>query len=222
MRKIYSLLLILICVCLNVNAQWYDLIYDSEHLNIINQNHAMRLLSEKQFQNSQSDMKKKLDKINENFLKVIAAKKMVEESLFNVNSGLKNARSVHNISDLVIDITKNISKLSSVCSKHPEYSFVSKKYIIYAVNEVTALQKEVTEFALSGKKNIMMNYHQRDGVLRDVQIRLSLINSNLILSRRSIERAISLGFIKGATPFGDWISRDEYLVRNIINRSKYL
>lgn len=221
MRKIYSTILLFLCVNLNSYSQ-YGTIFDATHLQLVMENNAMRTISEKQFQSTGKGMKDKLDKINQNYLKVVATKLIVEQSLCSVNSALLNAKSVQNIATQIEEITSNMEKLSTVCRDNPQYSYVGRKYIEYAVEQSLALQTEVTQFALSGSKNIVMNYQQRDEVIRDIAMRLSLINANLILTRNSINRAVRLGFIKGASPFGDWINTDERMVQDIITRSKYL
>lgn len=207
--------------CFVMNCYSQNAIIDIGRFELLTANHAMRVVSEKQFQNDAKAMKSNLDKINENYLKVVAAKAVITEALFNVNSALKNAKSVQYIAEQVLQINKNAQDLIKICANNPEYTHLARKYVDNIIVQCAGLQADVSKLALSGANNIMMNYHERDGIIRDVSVRLSLINSNLTLITRSIKKAKSIGWLKGATPFGNWINQDRRIVEDIIRRSKF-
>lgn len=207
--------------CFVVNCYSQSAVVDLGRVELLTANHAMRILSENQFQSDAKSMKSNLDKINENYLKIIAAKAVINEALFNVNSALKNAKSVQYIAEQIVEINKNTQNLINVCASNPEYTHLARKYVDNIIVQCTGLQTEISKLALSGANNIMMNYHERDGIIRDISVRLTLINSNLTLITRSIKKAKSVGWLKGATPFGNWINQDKRIVEDIIRRSKF-
>jgi hypothetical protein len=225
MRKNYKFLpLVLLVFLISQKATCqYGVGFDATRFGLVNSNFAARLVGEATAQNSAEKIKKNFDKINENYAKLIVAKTVVDDALCNVNSALKNGLAVKETLKTVEDIYENAMRLVQVGSKYPQYSHLTKVYIENAASQAMALQSDVLNIALKGKENnIIMNYNYRDQIVRDVFIRLRLINADLQLACRSIEQAASLGFLRGATPFGGWIDKDKQIVEQIINQAKYL
>lgn len=225
MRKNYKFLpLVLLVFLISQKASCqYGVGFDATRFGLVNSNFAARLVGEATAQSSAEKIKKNFDKINENYAKLIVAKTLVDDALGNVNSALKNALAVKEINVTLIDILSNSQKLLSLGAKYPLYSPITKVYMENAYMQALALEKDITNIALKGKENnIIMNYNYRDQIVRDVFIRLRLINADLQLACRSIEQAASLGFLRGATPFGGWIDKDKQIVEQIINQAKYL
>lgn len=199
----------------------YGVGIDTEMFKIVNSNFTVRLVGEATAQNTANKIKKNLDKVNENYAKLVAAKAIVDDALCNVNSALKNALVIKEIWNTSNEVYISMTELWAIGQKYPHYSHLTKKYIEDAIAQAIALQSEVTNIALKGsEKNIVMNYNHRDQLIRDVFIRLRLINSDLQLARMSIEQAVSLGWFKGATPFGQWVSNDRQIVEQTIAQAK--
>lgn len=222
MRKSYSILLVMILL-ISPNLFSQSVAFDKTTFQLVNSNFAVRLASEYAMQDQAKGIKDNLDKVNQNYAKLILAKATVEDALCNVNSALKNSLAIKEIGTIVTDIFSNSQKLLALGARYPHYSHITKVYMENAVMQALSLEKEIAEIALKGKeKNIVMNYNYRDQIVRDVFIRLRLINSNLQLACRSIEGAVSVGFLKGATPFGQWISNDRMIVEQIISQAKHM
>lgn len=222
MQNVYKLILFLF-VPLNLMAQSNPVIFDKTNFALINSNFAVRLAAEKTAQNRANELKGNLDKVNENYTKLIVAKNVVSDALGNVNSALKNSLAVREMGNIIVDIYSNSRYLLEIGAKYPLYSHIAKVHMENAILQALALEKDISNIALKGKEhNILMNYHYRDVIIRDVYIRLKLINSGLLMASQSIEQAAKLGFLKGATPFGDWINSDVRIANEIINRAKNL
>ena len=224
MQRIYKILFwIVFSLVPGICSAQYGVGVDKEMFKIVNSNFAVRLAGEATAQNTANKIKKNMDKVNENYAKLIAAKTIVDDALCNVNSALKNALAVKETLKTVEEDYNNAARLMEIGSKYPQYSHITKVYVENAAVQAMALQSDVLNIALKGQeKNIIMNYNHRDQIIRDVFIRLRLINSNLQLARTSIEQAVSLGFFKGATPFGQWASSDKDIVDQIIAQAKYM
>jgi hypothetical protein len=225
MRKNYkflSLVLLVFLISQKATCQ-YGVGFDATRFGLVNSNFAARLVGEATAQSSAKKIKSNLDKVNENYAKLIVAKTIVDDALCNVNSALKNALAVKEVLNTLEEISESAILLVQTGSKYPQYSHLTKVYVENAALQAIALQNDVLNIALKGQeKNIIMNYNYRDQIVRDVYIRLRLINADLQLACRSIKRAASLGFLRGATPFGGWIDKDKQIVEQIINQAKYL
>lgn len=226
MQKKYKVLvtaIFIFCgVSLNTRAQ-YPVKFDAENLLIQNLNFVARESAEQLERKSANKMKSNLDKMNENLTQVIWAKNVVSDALQNVNSALKNSLAIKDMGSIMIDIYNNSEKLISIGIKHPQYSHITKVYVENTILQALAINNEISSFALKGgNDNVLMNYRHRDAIIRDVYIRLRIINGNLHLATVAINNAISLGFWKGATPFGSWINSDRAIAQDIINRAKRL
>ncbi|MDR1501999.1 MAG: hypothetical protein LBT43_06045 [Prevotella sp.] len=225
MRKNYKFLpLVLLVFLISQKATCqYGVGFDATRFGLVNSNFAARLVGEATAQSSAKKIKSNLDKVNENYAKLIVAKTIVDDALCNVNSALKNALAVKEVLNTLEEISESAILLVQTGSKYPQYSHLTKVYVENAALQAIALQNDVLNIALKGQeKNIIMNYNYRDQIVRDVYIRLRLINADLQLACRSIKQAASLGFLRGATPFGGWIDKDKQIVEQIINQAKYL
>ncbi|MDO5664483.1 MAG: hypothetical protein Q4G63_04390 [Bacteroidia bacterium] len=181
------------------------------------------MASEMQFENITRKSNDYLNDANKNLAKFLVAKKKVHDALLNVNSAFKNSLQVKQIATQIGDIFKNIDGLRAEIASEPQYAVFVRNYINNLVYHSLALSEMVTKIALTGgENNILMNYQQRDELLRDVSVRLSLINANLSLMREHIYFAKADGFWKSINPFKDWIGQDRRIVGDIIRRSKYL
>lgn len=221
MRKIYNIFLFILFSS-GVYSQVGDFVLDKNHLTLTIQNSTTRLMSSYIQQNSASNMKEASNSMHEKYATILFIQNQIENSLFNVNSALKNAKAVQNIPLQITEIYNELRELVELCNQHPQYAFLGREYLQYGAEQAIALNNEVQKFALSGAKNIMMNYRERDQVIREVQVRLSLIRANIQLVKITVRRAVKIGFLRAATPFGNWINNDVILVKDIIKRSKYL
>lgn len=195
---------------------------DSEMLSLVIQNQVVRESSELYLQREATNSKNKLQKINEAYIQVVAIHTQLVDALENVNSTFTQIHKVKNIVNQTNGIMVNAVKVAQLCSQHPQYSSLVQKHIVNALQHVTGLREDMDKIALRGSNNLLMNYRERDEIIRTITIRLALINANLVLMRKSLERAIKLGFWKSVVPFGNWVNTDMRMVNDIIRRSKFL
>lgn len=222
MQNVYKFVctLFLIGISISVSAQ-YPVKYDVENHLLQNLNFFAREGGEDLNQRQSTKIKNNLDEMNKDIAKVILAKNMVSEGLLNVNSALKNSLAVKDMIRILEDITSNANALMQIQMKNPLYARLARKYVTDAVHQAISLHDEISKIALSNR-NIAMNWQYRDGIIREVYVRLRLINSDLTLAKRSIEMAMRVGFWRGATPFGNWVNTDKRIALGIINRIKHL
>lgn len=219
MRKCCSLLL-LIAISSTVYSQ--KAIVDGKMAELVIQNYMTRSASEKFLKDQASKSKKNLDKMNEAYLQVVFVHNQIVNSLENVNSSFKQIHKIKNMTVYVSEIIQNSEAVVNLCAKHPQYSTLGYKHAQNALQHVISLQNEITNFALKGTNNLLMNYRERDEIVRDISTQLVLINANLVLFRKAIERAIKVGFFRSVVPFGNWVNKDVRMVQDIIQRSKFL
>lgn len=222
MRKSYSLLICFFLVFCPSKAQVVDVIVDQEHATLSVDNALVRRVSAMVKSNNANRTLNSYNDMSSNHAAILIIQDRIENSLFNVNSALKNALAVKDIPEQIAAIYTELNVVMETCKNHPEFSFLGKKYLEYGAEQAIALNNEVQVFALSGSSNIMMNYRERDEVIRDIRVRLGLIRANLQLVTITLNRAVKIGFLRAATPFGNWLNNDKILVNDIIRRSKYL
>lgn len=223
MKKLIFLLCFIKISSLMYSQNYVTLFYDRRNFAIVQENHLMRMTSEMQFENITRKSNDYFTDANKNLAKFLVAKKKVHDALLNVNSAFKNCLQVKQIAKQIDDIFKNIDGLRAEIALEPQYSVFVRSYINNLVYHSLALSEMVTNIALTGgENNILMNYQQRDALLRDVSSRLHIINANLSLMRQHIYFAKADGFWKSVNPFKDWIAQDRRIVGDIIRRSKYL
>lgn len=221
MRKSYNILIGFLMMFCTTKAQ-VDIIFDREHAALNTENSLVRNLSASgQAKNAKENLSA-YNNMTTSHATILIIQERIENSLFNVNSALKNALAVKDITEQIAQLYTELNIVMETCREYPEFSFLGRQYLEYGAEQAIALSNEVQTFALSGSGNIMMNYRERDEVIRDIQVRIGLIRANLQLVTITLRRAAKIGFLKAATPFGNWLNNDKILVKDIIKRSKYL
>lgn len=222
--KKFILIFIAVFSITAINAQSYvTFFYDPINFGIVFSNHNMRMASEQQFINTTNKTNEAINRANENIAKFVVAKKKVHDALLNVNSLFKNAKQVKGIIKQFNAILESSDKLSKEIASAPEFAFLKVKYIDDILDQSIMLYKLVNDVAFAGgEKNIMMNYRERDALLRDISFRLHLINANINLMQKGIYYAKMDGFWKSANPFKKWINQDKRIIEGIIRKVKYI
>ena len=217
-------LIILLFVCFSTLAfgqSYVTVIYDAKHLAIVNENGAVRLVSEQTHNNMLGNIRRHIDDINVNLSSVVLVQNMIHRSLTQVDRALKSGRSVLHIGRLVQDIASHSTKMLETAKGEPWLLLFAEDVARQLKDRGINLAAEVSDFVLQEGKNVLMDYEKRDHIMRKIILELKVIRALVFSMERSMYYAKVGGVLKMANPYRNFINMDKRKADEII-RNYYL
>ncbi len=200
---------------------YVTIIYDAKHLAIVNQNGAVRLVSEQAHNNMLGNIRRRIDDINVNLSSVVLVQNMIHRSLTEVDRALKSGRSALHIARLVDDIATHNTKMLETAKGEPWLLLFAEDVSRQLKDRGINLAVEVSEFVLQEGKNILMDYEKRDHLMRKIILELKVIRALVFSMERSMYWAKAGGVLKTANPYRNFINMEKRKADEII-RNYYL
>lgn len=198
------------------------MVVDPQHLATVLQNGAVRSAAESTHEQYLSKISGNIDDLNTNAGSVVIAQTMIYESLSNVNSALKDGRTVRNLAVIIADMTRYINQALDMAKDQPYLLLFAGNIASQMRTRSTALVTDVSSFILKDGDNVLADYNARDQLLRKVTQQLQMLDGLAYGAWKSIYWARQRGLIASATPFAAYLSQDQALVSRIIQQAKYL
>lgn len=220
--KTQLIILLFICLSTSVFGQSYvTIVYDAKHLAIVNENGAVRLVSEQAHNNMLGNIRGSIDDISVNLSSVVLVQNMINRSLTEVDRALKSGRSVLHISKLVQGIATLSTKMLETAKGEPWLLLFAEDVARQLKDRGINLAAEVSEFVLQEGKNVLMDYEKRDHLMRKIILELKVIRALVFSMERSMYWAKAGGALKTANPYRNFINMDKRKADEII-RNYYL
>ncbi len=220
--KTQLIILLSICLSTSVFGQSYvTIIFDAKHLAIVNENGAVRLVSEQAHNNMLGNIRESIDDINVNLSSVVLVQNMINRSLTEVDRALKSGRSALHISRLVQDIATHSTKMLETAKGEPWLLLFAEDASRQLTDRGINLATEVSEFVIQDGKNVLMDYEKRDHLMRKIILELKVIRALVFSMERSMYWAKAGGALKTANPYRNFINMDKRKADEII-RNLYL
>lgn len=191
-------------------------VFDREHFLIINENAAMRNLSEIGYQESLKGIRKNTDDIGLNVSSLALVETMILRSLSQVNEALKDAIQVKQIGRTLQKIYTLSDKTIDMASENPVLLLFAETYIRQAKERSFALVTEVSTFVLSEGENLLINPNVRDQLLVKIQNEIDLIASYMLAVKNTMYWANINGVLKRLNPYQAYINQNLNLVNQIL------
>jgi len=191
-------------------------VFDRNHLRIVNENGAMRNSSELLYHQSLEGIKKNTDDIGVNTASLAMLQTIIHRSLTEVNEALKDAIQVKYIAQLFQMIDTNNNEVLTMASQDPILLLFAEEYISQVKERSLSLVTEVSGFILGQGNNVLINHNVRDELLSKVRTELQLINSYMLTVKNSMYWAKMNGVLKKLNPYQAYINQDLNLVNRIL------
>lgn len=209
--------MLITCLSTMVFGQSYvTIVYDAKHLAIVNENGAVRLVSEQTHNNMLGNIRGRIDDINMNLSSVVLVQGMIHRSLTEVDQALKSGRSVLHIARLVQDIGTHSAKMLETAKGEPWLLLFVEGAARQLKDRGITLASEVSEFVLQEGKNVLMDYEKRDQFMRKIILELKVIRALVFSIERSMYWAKINGGLKTANPYRNFINMDKRKADEII------
>ena len=204
------------------SQSYVTLIIDAKHLAIVNENGAVRLASEIKHNDMLRSIQKNTQDINLNLSVMQMTKRMVLESMNQVNELQKTGWSVQHVSRLLTEIIQQSAGMLDEAKSEPWLLLFAEGTARQLKERGVNLASEVSAFVLKEGANVLIDYAKRDGLLRKIILDLKVIRALLYSMRRSMYYAKINGVLLSANPFKDFINKDKRLVDEILRGYKTL
>ncbi|MBD1424040.1 hypothetical protein [Sphingobacterium arenae] len=206
-------------ICLSTLAfgqSYVTIIYDAKHLAIVNENGAVRLVSEQAHNNMLGNIRGRIDDINVNLSSVVLVQQMIHRALTEVDEALKSGRSALHIARLVQDIGSHSAKMLETAKGEPWLLLFAEDVALQLKNRGMQLAADVSGFVLQEGKNVLMDYEKRDQLMRKIILELKVIRALVFSMERSMYWAKINGALKTANPYRNFINMDKRKADEII------
>lgn len=196
-------------------------VYDRRHLEIINENAAMRNVSEITYQQNLEAIRKNTDDIGVNMASLAMVQTMVYRSLSEVNEALKDAIQVKQMGRIIQQIYLTSDQIIEIASQDPILLLFAETYLGQAKERSLSLVAEVSSFILT-EGNVLISYNARDELLTMVYNELQMINAYILAVRNSMYWAKVNGVLRKLNPYQAYINQDINLINRILIQKKSL
>lgn len=197
-------------------------IYDRRHLEIINENAAMRNVSEITYQQNLEAIRRNTDDIGVNMASLAIVQTMIHRSLSEVNEALKDAIQVKQIGRITQQIYSTSDQIIEIASQDPILLLFAETYLGQAKERSSSLVAEVSSFILAEGSNVLISYNARDELLTMVYDELQMINAYILAVRNSMYWAKVNGVLRKLNPYQSYINQDINLINRILIQKKSL
>ena len=216
----WILIIALAVLAKNLPAQ--TMVYDRNHFQIVNENAAMRNVSEIGYQNSLDEIRRNTDDIGVNMASLALVQTMIHQSLSEVNEALKDAIQVKQMGRIIQQIYSTSDQVMESASHDPILLLFAETYLSQAKERSLSLVSEVSDFILAEGSNILISHNVRDELLTKVYRELQMINAYMLAVRNSMYWAKINGTLKKLNPYQTYINKDINLINQILIQKQTL
>lgn len=216
------LILFLVWPFLAENTYSQTTVYDAGHLNVVNENGAVRVSSEITYQSSLEQIKKNTNDIGVNLGSVVLVQNMIHQSLTGINEALKDGIQIKQMGYLINDLFKNSKEAIEIARSNPVLVLFAEDAARQMKERGVALVGDVSGFVLANKENVLMNYNVRDELIRKVIKELRIMNALIYGIKQNMHYARMNGIFRSVNPYRQYMQKDFQLIDDIIRKRQML
>lgn len=221
MKAPMALLLILLPAAA-MSQSYVTIVYDAQHLAIVNENGVVRLAAEQLHTGMLVDIREKLGQVNINLSSVALVQRMVYRSLTEVDQALKTGRSAVQVGRLVNEILVHGNRLLETAQSEPWLLLFAQEASAKLKDRGVRLAAEVSDFILKEGTGALMDYEKRDQLMRKIILELKVIRALLFSMEKSMYWAAMNGIWKSVNPYRTFINLDKAKAEEIIRNYRLL
>jgi hypothetical protein len=217
-----TLMSLLMAAGLINQADAQRVVYDKKHFQVVNENAIARHAAELSHNQYLEKIDQNLQTINLNVGSVVTAQSIIYDGLSNVNSALKNGRTVLQMGSIVAELISYTNKMLVMARSEPYLLLFAEDFGNQMRARSTRVLTDVSGFIMKEGSNVLMDYNNRDQLLCKVTQELQLLCSLAYGAWKAMYWAKQQGIVRSLNPFADFIIQDRQMVENIIREAKYL
>lgn len=146
----------------------------------------------------------------------------IYKGLSQVSSILTNLADVQEISRITIGMTDDLNKGLAVAAKNPVLLVFAQEQANYFYTRAAKLALEVSQFALKGGGDNLMDSGERAKLINKVLTEMLILRSLTYGMYRAMYYAQMRGILRSLNPFQGYVNIDQQIMDDILNKRKYL
>lgn len=146
----------------------------------------------------------------------------IYKGLSQVSSILTNLSDVNEISRITIGMTDDINKGLDIARKNPVFLVFAEQQANFFYARATKLALEVSNFALKGGKDNLMDSGERSKILNHILTEMLILRSLTYGMYRAMYYAQMRGLLRSLNPFGGYVNMDMQIMNDIVAKRQYL
>lgn len=198
------------------------IVFDRNHLAIVNENGATRLAAENTHLGYLGSINRSLDDINLNISSVVLVQTIIHQSLTQVNQALKTGIGALQVGNLVSEIVAEGNNILTMARQNPATLLFAEDVARQLRTRGINLAAEVSSFILRDGRDVMMDFEKRDALMRKVILELRVMRALAYSMSRAIYWAGINGLLKSANPYRTYTNMDINKGREIAAGIRYL
>ena len=200
------------------NAQYYyQLYYNLELQAQVTANQAVRVASEKLYQNSYEKQRKSYDDIKEKVTQVVVIKNHIYNQLRNVNSALKQGKQLEAIYYDFSKLLGNMGKMLQLSAQKPEYSLLITNYYSKLYLHAMNSYENISSSVLNEENDYLMDSYDRQKILSKLQHEIKIMNGWTVHIINYLRNAEKKPYFRHIGVLNGWYNQDRAMIQNIIN-----
>lgn len=222
MNKLYIIILFFTSINMLKAQSVANLIYDANHLNIVNANAATRLSAEYYHNTLTERIYRNVEDVNTNLSALVLVQNTIHQSLTQVDQALKSSRSILYISTLISQISRNSQEILLTAKSEPWLLLFAEQTANSLKDRSMKLALEVSDFVLKESSSLLLDYEKRDYLLQKITLELQVIRALLYSIQRSMTWAKVNGIFSSLNPYASFINMDKQKANEILQYYRML
>jgi hypothetical protein len=157
-----------------------------------------------------------------NLTVVNSMQEKIYKGLSEVSSVLTNLSNVKEIARIAAAISGDVDYIMKLADENPAFLLFAEQNASLFQQRATALALEVSNFALKGGADNLMDSGERSKIINTILDELVILRSYTYGMYRSMYFARLKGFLRSANPFQGYIEMDVAIVDDIVKNRKTL
>ena len=223
MKKLITLLFILLFKISNVNAQqYYQLYYNLEMQAHVTANHGVRIASEKLYQKSYENQQENMEVARDKVVQVVAMKNQIYSQLRNINSYLKQGKQVENMYYDFQRLIGNLNKMITLSTQNPQYAILITRFYEKIYVHSAEIYQSVAEEFQKEDKDYLMDSYDRQAILNKIHREINALNGWTVHINNYLSKAKKKPYFRHIKAFDQWYIQDRAIIKRIITNYGYV
>ena len=148
--------------------------------------------------------------------------KNIYEGLTQISGALRNAMGIKRSAQYLVDIFENMQKVKDHAVGNPALLLFAEEGGRKFRNEAIELSSYITEFAMKGGKDNLMDAGERQKIVTHIEDQMLILSAISYGMHRSMFYAKRRGILKSINPWQTWVNRDVQIADDVVREFEYL
>lgn len=203
------------------SAYSQNIIVHEDLLRQLQKNSAYQTGAHSIYDSSLSSVQKSKQAVTEAKTTLLYVQDKIYTNLTNVNSGIKNVKTVEYITKYTADILNNMSKAATLSAGHPYLMQIEFKYADVIYTRLASLTEYVKNVIMKSDENDLMHPTDRDAFLYKVYREILVLNAMTENLCHNLQVWTLQDAVKHIVPYDRYLNQDKMAITRIMANLKF-